>query len=340
MLSKYWDLLANYESFELIKRDYEARHGRTPNTRHAREIAAPFTHARSYFSAAQAAEPTVKPLLLYYGVTSLSRGLTLILSCGLREAALAPSHGLAVKDWGAELSRDNPDFAALRIGVNRRGSFIDLAQATKFISLLRLNNSAVNYTYVNPPVPIGAEFSLGDALSRLPALQDHHNRWRGEARCAQADVEIDKTNRLEAHIRLNKVSRPWVTRSAADEVFLGTVCVFETENPEHIVFKGPNSYDALPGLTDYANPAFLNIGVLWLTALYPGGVKLSKIITLFSLSYMLGMLVRYYPMQWTALIRGQIEDSALPTLAAAVDLVEHDYPQLVLDFLAPPPPNP
>ena len=115
MPPKYWDLLANYESFELIKRDYEARHGRAPNTRHAREIAAPFTHARSYFRAAQAAEPTVRPLLLYYGVVSLSRGLVLILSRGLREAALAPSHGLTVKDWGGELSRDNPDFAALRI---------------------------------------------------------------------------------------------------------------------------------------------------------------------------------------------------------------------------------
>jgi hypothetical protein len=153
-------------------------------------------------------------------------------------------------------------------------------------------------------------------------------------------VEVDETNRLEAHLRLPKVSRPWITRSVADGLFLGTVFVFETETPEHIVFKGPNKYEALPGLTDYATAAVLNIGELWLTALYPGGVKLSKIITLFSLSYMLGMLVRYYPMQWTALIRGQIEDSALPTLAAAVDLIEHDYPQLVLDFLTSPPPNP
>jgi hypothetical protein len=53
--SKEWDQLAHYESFELIKRDYAARHGRDPNTRHAREIAAPFTHARSYFRASQAA---------------------------------------------------------------------------------------------------------------------------------------------------------------------------------------------------------------------------------------------------------------------------------------------
>jgi hypothetical protein len=335
---KNWDLLANYESFELIKRDYVARHGRTPNTRHAREIAAPFTHGRSYFRAAQTAEPTVKPLLLYYGVVSLSRGLTLSLSRNLREAALAPSHGLTPKDWGGVLSRDNPDFAALRIGVNSRGSFMDLAQATKFNSLLRHNSSAVNFTDVSPSVPGGAEFSLGDILSRLPALQDHHKRWRGESSCVP--FTIDTNGGREARIRLTKTNRPWITRSVADALFNGTDFVFEAEDSDHIVFKGPNSMNALPGFTDYAPSTSFNIGDLWLTALYPGGVKLSKIITLFSLSYMLGMLVRYFPMQWTALIRGQIEDSALPTIAAAVDLVEHDFPQLVLEFFAPPRPNP
>ena len=32
--------------------------------------------------------------------------------------------------------------------------------------------------------------------------------------------------------------------------------------------------------------------------------------------------------------------TGLPTLAAAVDLVEHDYPQLILEFFMPPPPSP
>ena len=52
---------------------------------------------------------------------------------------------------------------------------------------------------------------------------------------------------------------------------------------------------------------------------------------------MMGMLVRYYPMQWTALIRGQFADAALPTLEASVKLVEDDFPQIVADFLKSPP---
>lgn len=102
------------------------------------------------------------------------------------------------------------------------------------------------------------------------------------------------------------------------------------------MYQGPNRLDEVPGLTDYANPDFLNIGDVWLTALYPKGVRISKIMALFSLSYTLGMLVRYYPTQSTALLRGQIADASLPTLTAAVELVEKNFPQLVVEFLTVP----
>ena len=60
---------------------------------------------------------------------------------------------------------------------------------------------------------------------------------------------------------------------------------------------------------------------------------MSKAATLFALSYILGMLVRYYPTQWTALVHGQSADAALPTLSAAVDFIESEFPQVTLDFL-------
>ncbi|MCH8951544.1 MAG: hypothetical protein IID49_05380 [Proteobacteria bacterium] len=333
MPSKNWELLANFESFELVTREYTARHGRKPNIRHAREIAAPFSHARSYFRSAHSAEPTVKPLLLYYGVVSLARGVTLMLSRGMREANLALSHGLSAKNWGGVLSGDKPDFSALRIEVNATGSFVELGKATEFKSLLRHGVSEVNVTYMNPPVPVRAEFSLGDILSRLPALQDNYMRWRGDTRCTY--LAIETTNDGKCRLRWNKRHRSWVSRQAAEELFRDTAFVLDTETPEHVEFKGPDDVNALPGLTDH--PESFNIPSLWLTALYPGGVKLSKICTFFALSYMMGMLVRYYPMQWTALIRGQFADAALPTLEASVKLVEDDFPQVVEDFLKSPP---
>jgi hypothetical protein len=331
---RQWEIIANYESFELIKRAYETRHGRTPGTRHAREIAAPFSHARSYFRSAVDAELTVKPLLLYYGVVSLSRGITLFMSRGLRESALTPSHGLSVRDWSASLNREKPDFGTLRMSVTAGGSLIDLARATGNRSLLRANSSAVNYRAECPPLTTGSEFTLADLLSREPALQEHQLRWTNQTNCAPlTGLQSDDPPSDSVTIKLPKKANPPVDRALADRIFQGTQYQLSGEDDDAFCYRGPNSVAALPALTDRANPNFLGIGDIWITASMTNGLRLSKINALFSLSYALGMLVRYFPTQWTALVRGQIDDAALPTLAAAVEFIEANFPSIVVDFL-------
>lgn len=332
LLSKQWETLANYESIELVRRDYQSRHGRTPNTTHAREIAAPVSHARAYFRSAKNAEQTVKPLLLYYGVISLSRGLILSLGRGRREASLAPSHGLTIKEWQNVLAGPNPDFSKLQVTVNGSGTFVELAQVTNNKSLLRGSSSAVNVTYLNPAIPTGAKFTLGDVLARIPYLQDHNKRWRDLKLCWPFSIQAG--DGPEAFVKFNKTNNGEVTTEFCKALLKDTAFVFDNETAEQIIFKGPNSQNALPGMVDEVNPAMLNIGSLWLTAMYPGGLKLSKLAATFLLAYILGMLVRYFPAQWTALVRGQIDDAALPTISAAIEYIETVYPQLVLDFLS------
>lgn len=326
MLGNCWETLANFESFELVKREYALRHGRTPNTTHARELAAPFTHARSYFIAARGADRTVKPLLLYYGVLSLSRGLTLALSRSKREAALGASHGLSIKDWGIELSKPNPDFARIEVSINASGSFVEVCNATANKSLLRGGSSAVNLKYSSGQVATGLKLSLGDVLARVPLLHEHFWRWQAATGCYPLVV-----SNSELHFPKN---RPYCDRALCEPLLAGTAFQFASETASHVAFQGPNSLAALPGLSDKVSTAVLGIGELWLVALYPGGFKLSKLGSLFVLSYFLGMLVRYFPTQWTALIHAQVSDAALPTLMAAVDLVEDEFPRVTLDFLA------
>lgn len=246
---RHWDVIANYESFELVKRSYFTRHGMTPNTRHAREIAAPFVQARAYFLAARDADPTVKPLLLYYGVVGLSRGLTLMLSRGRREATLTPSHGLGIHDWGAELSKDNPDFAALRVSVSGNGTFSELLDATGNRSLLRFNSSAINHTTVFEQLPQGSRLSLGEIVLRIPELQDHHLRWLDTTRCMSPQIEAP-ANEPNARVTFQKHGRPWVNADNAEAIFAGTAFNPEAETPERISFVGPNQLAALPILTD------------------------------------------------------------------------------------------
>src|SRR4051794_5975820 len=121
--NKYWAELLNYQSHELVKRDYFHKHGREPNAAHIKEICSPFIQAQQYFYSANSSDRAVYPLLLYYGVISLARGLTLFLSRSLREAALSPSHGLSIHDWQKEFSNDIPDIANLKIRINGNGTF-------------------------------------------------------------------------------------------------------------------------------------------------------------------------------------------------------------------------
>jgi len=45
------------------------------------------------------------------------------------------------------------------------------------------------------------------------------------------------------------------------------------------------------------------------------------------------MLARYHPSHWTALIRNEKHDDALPTVQALISHVEDRFPAMVLDVL-------
>ena len=331
MREKHWDLLQNFESFELVKKDYSRRHGLSLSTGHAREIAAHFAHARSYFSAARTAPQTVRPLLLYYGVVAISRALTLVLVKGRREASLGQSHGLAARGWSQHLCRTSPDFASIQIVVSSSGTLIDLDSATEHASLLRTKGDVVSRFHKCEMLLPGSEVSLGDLLSRIPALQEHHHRWRGYSLCLQGAVQVEAESAIFRVRKNGDFER--VDRAICDRLFAGSSCEFVAEDDARIIYSGADSPSATPGLTDKVYRDLLGIGDGWIVARYPQAESPSKIATLFALSFILGMVVRYHPTQWTALIQSQVSDAALPTINSAVSLVEYEYPSVVVDFL-------
>jgi hypothetical protein len=82
-----WDVLRNYESSDLVRSAFKARHGGELTAGKAHEICAAITQARNYMAAARDATSDVRPLLTYYGVLSMCRGLVLFLSHTLRDGA-------------------------------------------------------------------------------------------------------------------------------------------------------------------------------------------------------------------------------------------------------------
>ena len=51
------------------------------------------------------------------------------------------------------------------------------------------------------------------------------------------------------------------------------------------------------------------------------------------LSYILGMLVRYFPTHWMALIQGDKGDALWPAINRIQQLVENSFPELVVELI-------
>ncbi len=99
-----WGQLSLYESRDLLSRFYQERRGRKLGAENAYEIMAHLAQGREYFANARQSSELARPLLLYYGVYALSRGLILFLT-NLRETGLPSSHGIVAKDWHHALSQ-------------------------------------------------------------------------------------------------------------------------------------------------------------------------------------------------------------------------------------------
>ena len=79
-----------------------------------------------------------------------------------------------------------------------------------------------------------------------------------------------------------------------------------------------------------------NVGNLVAMKPFPGGVQLSKIVITFVTAYTLGMLARYYPSQWTAILNNQRHTDAMPSLLTAMDYIVKEFPKMVVEFFEPP----
>ncbi|MBW4540786.1 MAG: YaaC family protein [Myxacorys chilensis ATA2-1-KO14] len=334
-----WEVLINYESNELVRRRYKEIHNREANAAHALEISASFSQGAAYFSSAKNADRVVRPLLLYYGVLSLARGTAIFLRRGIREASLSPAHGLSTVNWGQTLAQSNSDIGDIRIRVTKDGSIHEFAEATGNQTLMRISKSAINQTSTHDTLVNNQEFTLSDILSRFPELMQQYIRWRSDGRCAIGGVE-ESSPAGSVIIRINK---KWGTFSANHDLVkrvvehLDVLSIQEAPDFWHVSIGVPLGEVAsernIPGHWDYVPSDGFGIGFSCLVGRYPGGWLGSKPVALFLLAYILGMLARYFPSQWTSLVRNYGNDAASPTLLSAMDTIERQFPQTIADFL-------
>ena len=83
----------------------------------------------------------------------------------------------------------------------------------------------------------------------------------------------------------------------------------------------------------YIHKMFGEIPYLHAVEPFADGVRYSQLCITYLVSYVLGMLVRYYPTHWVSLIGGGKGDSMWPTINRAQQMVEQSYPELVAEMV-------
>src|SRR5690554_5116236 len=127
MNEKVWNKLLEFESRDLIHRYIKHKHKRHASAKQIQEIAANFIQAREYFLNSTRAALSVKPLLQYYGVSALAKGLILINSPHVSEASMKSSHRLEAKNWKEALSAKKIENLTVSI---QKGTFHELLTST------------------------------------------------------------------------------------------------------------------------------------------------------------------------------------------------------------------
>lgn len=326
---KTWYALREFETHDITSHSYKSRHGLELSTTKAREVSSNFVQAREYFNSASRADFTVRPLLLYYGVASLSRGVTLFLATDKRETSLRPSHGLETCEWGQELSRGLHAIGTLRVRVSK-GLFHDLLVATNNKFYFRHNSSKVNCSLGADIPPVGSEFGLQEITARIPAVSDQYFAWTRNPSSSIVPEALQK----DTAKGLYQITVP---KREAEEI----ESVFPSENfPGRSVVEDGNitivELDNADGLFFAQRVGWWSIGDIVLYRPLQSQLYVSPLAACFIISFILGMLCRYFPATWINSARTEKGDAFYPLATVLLDWIEEVFPAMVVDLLRSP----
>ena len=326
---RIWYALREFETHDITTRHYYARHSEELAAGKAREISSNFKQAGEYFRSAADADFSVRPLLQYYGVLTLSRGIILFLDAQKRENEMHHSHGLSTLNWKQELKGGLAGVGKLTTKLTK-GTFYDLLIATKGKFYFRLGSAAVNCLIVVNIPKEGSEFTFKEIASRIPNASEQNQAWTGNL------FPSIYVHSFEADICKNlcKYLVPIASETQVDTVF--PVDKF----PGRTVTNAGNYIQVSCGLQNMPfwaqNKGLLNIGSVVLYSPLDSDLCFSPLATCFMSSFTFGMLCRYFPTSWINISRSEKGDSVYPLVTSLLDWIQDAFPAMIVDILRGP----
>lgn len=335
-----WEPLQRFESRDYLSQFYKKKHERTLNATRLNEIGSCFTQGREYFVSAGAASETVKPLLLYYGVSSLARGVTLLRDKTKNEENLTAGHGLVTEDWSATLASGISHVLDLKVKCSR-GTFSEFVTAVgntqeyvwqdQQLRLGYFHNDFGSLSFLTDGSPI----SLDDMLCREPELISDYEIANADGRRSNLGTIVA----LEESIKVlfmpsSGVDVPAMLRGYK---FPKSAIISKQPHPAYkellavcveIPAVGEDRKRVLPMAWKQEKP----LG--WTVQPLPNGDNLIDAHRIYIEAYILGMLSRYYPSKWMAILRSEKGDIARSVILATIARIEVIFPDIVRKHLA------
>ena len=342
----FWQSLSRFESYDFVSQWYQKAHQRRPNAAKISQINACFIQGREYFSNAATSAMSVKPLLLYYGVLSLSRGVILANNPFKKEESLKKSHGLEQVEWQGILKGGIKDVLELQIRSND-GTFSELVEVC--------HNLNTMYKFQGPTDRMGSdghdlgdiEFATGqsfltldDLVSRLLPTAGMYEEITGRPRKMFTGCRI-VSHPPGTHFAFPLVGIPSALKTlgngknviigSSNQVAPGFMQSDDVGDTLIFVHQNRAAYKLaikLFPVSHYGSGEFMAVILD-----FPNGDKMTEFFKLYLISYCLGMLSRYFPSIWMALLRNEKGDFAQPLLVRSVEAIEGDFPKNVLHQL-------
>lgn len=326
---KIWHLLTRYEARDLIARAFQRLHDTEPSEKRVGEVAANFIQGREYFSNAGQAALTVRPLLQYYGVASLSRGLILLLANEEIVRPLTSSHGLTTKGWQPLLDKGLANLINLSVQVGK-GLFYDLLRFTDNKTYLRAASSGIDFSTSADLPPEGSRFSLRDVASSLPDVSADFALATGTP-FMSIPMEGFTNDKESGNYLLRTYSR--IEDAVIQAMFEPHLLdITKANSQKHVKFTSLERIRC----GQVSKAFFGTIGQVHIVPAMSETVVVNDLGLYFAASFILGNVVRYYPATWVALSRQVEGDAIFPLVNKFVTLIDEIYPALIFEFLEGP----
>jgi len=324
--------LLQLENRDVVRKWFHTIHNRELSLSRAQEINSAARQSGEYFRNAALSNYIVRPLLTFYGINSLSRAVVLLLRASGGENTLKGGHGLAIKNWNNILFSDDISVSLKNLGMleveSCRGLFSELIDATHNIVSIHSYSSSVDWSIPYDIPSIGMRLSLNDLFARIPDF----------------GYELENINVAKKYSRVSEISY---------SLSAGFKCKVASANNAVEESLSRNGYSITKGdegctiqcdritfesnlplfLHEYIHKDFGTIPRLYIVEPFDGNINLSEIGVTYIISYCLGMLVRYYPTHWNALVSGSNGDIYWPILNRAQHYAENVFPELIIELL-------